>query len=173
MRMRLIQRILTGTAAILAVTAWLGTAGAQVQPTVSVVADPSVATIEGNCTGSPVATPGAFVFTRDETTGALTVPFTVGGDAVAGVDYEAIPDSVEFADGEGNAIVEVVPLGLGTAGPLTSVTVTIDPDPAYQVGSDATAAVRFLESTPSCIDPSPPAPAPAPAPVPLAPRFTG
>ena len=41
---------------------------------------------------------------------ALTVPYTIRGSAVNGVDYQTIDNSVHFAAGETTAQVDVLPL---------------------------------------------------------------
>lgn len=164
--------------ALLAVMASPAISSGQVLPTVAVGADPAVASASYDCLTTMDITPGAFVFTRDETTGSLTVAYTVGGDATAGVDYEPLAGSVEFADGEDTTVVSVVPLErlltLDTS-EVSTVTVTIDPGAGFQVGADDAATVEVRQSRSGCDFFEPPVtdPAPVPVPTPVAPHFTG
>ncbi|MCB0409354.1 MAG: gliding motility-associated C-terminal domain-containing protein [Flavobacteriales bacterium] len=48
-------------------------------------------------------------FTRPDTTGDLTVHFDIGGDAINGVDYNLIADSVTFLSGQDTASITITP----------------------------------------------------------------
>ncbi|MBY5162749.1 Ig-like domain-containing protein [Salsipaludibacter albus] len=53
---------------------------------------------------------GTFRLTRSDTTGPLTVGYTVAGTATAGNDYVALPGTASFADGQAQVDVTVSPL---------------------------------------------------------------
>ena len=116
---------------------------ARVVPTVSVIADPATALValQSSCGDDDLIEPGAFVFTRDDPTGPLPVGYTLGGDAVAGRDYAALPGAVAFADGQTSVTVPVEPLPT-LSGPSV-VTATVSARPGYRVGASGTASVAF------------------------------
>jgi hypothetical protein len=84
--------------------------------------------------------PGLFTLTRDVLIdSALTVHYTVGGTAVAGVDYRALPGSVTFQPGQTDVTIMVLPIG-GSGDKL--LTLTLAPDAAYLLGrSSGTVAI--------------------------------
>lgn len=93
-------------------------------------------------------TPGRFRFTRSgSTAAALTVTFTVTGTATSGVDYQALPVSVNFAAGSATADVLVNALNDGVSGESDeTVVVTVTDGASYDVGAPASATVTILGS---------------------------
>ena len=51
---------------------------------------------------------GEFLFSRSATSGPLTVSLTISGTAVNGTDYNSLPTTVSFADGQAAVSVPVV-----------------------------------------------------------------
>lgn len=118
-------------------------AAARVVPTVSVIADPATAVVvqQTSCGDDDLIEPGAFVFTRDDPTGPLPVGYTLGGDAVAGRDYAALPGEVAFADGQTSVTVPVVPPP--TLSGMAVLTAVVSARPGYRVGVTGTASVAL------------------------------
>ena len=68
---------------------------------------------------------GSFTFCRTgDRTNAYDVPYTIGGTAVAGQDYQALSGTVTIPAGEECASVEVVPLPSGSPKPLKTIEIT-------------------------------------------------
>ena len=61
------------------------------------------------------------------TTGALTVNYTVSGSATSGADYEAIPVTVTFNNGESEALIKVNVFDDTVAEPTKTVRVSLNP----------------------------------------------
>jgi hypothetical protein len=89
--------------------------------------------------------PGVFTLTRDVLLDtALTVHYTVGGSAVAGVDYSALPGSVTFQPGQSEVSIKVLPIG-GSGDKL--LTLTLTPSADYLLGrSGATVGISGVSS---------------------------
>jgi len=88
---------------------------------------------------------GSFLVTRTGNLNAVTVHYSVGGDAVGGMHYEALPGSITFAPGENAVEIPVIPLGEAGLTPSRSVVLTLTGDPAYELGSDTSAQVNVLK----------------------------
>lgn len=118
---------------------------------------------------------GQFVLTRSDATGDLTVTYavTLPGEAppptvaVPGEDYEPLPGSVTFADGESEVIIPVRILAFEPGGgePFGLVEVTVTDGSGYIVG-EATASffVTAADGSVACGEnlplPAPPEPDP-------------
>lgn len=104
--------------------------------------DPPVVSV----TASPPAskwgpTPGSFTFMRDHGYGAITVGFTLSGNAVAGVDYEPLPTSVSFTNGQLTQTLVVTPIAAPQDTNRESLTLTLAPGAGYTVGAPAAATL--------------------------------
>ncbi|MBN4061803.1 MAG: hypothetical protein COA57_15630 [Flavobacteriales bacterium] len=55
-------------------------------------------------------TQAVFTFTRSDTTSDLTITYTIGGNAIMGLDYDTIPDSVTIGQGQFSANLVITPL---------------------------------------------------------------
>ena len=89
--------------------------------------------------------PGTFTVHRASTAtnAALTVNFSVGGSAVAGLDYaNNLGTSVTFAPGASNATVVVTPIVNNASNADSSVTLTIIPG-SYVIGAPASATMTI------------------------------
>lgn len=110
------------------------------RPTVSVsVADRDAA--------EPGDDAGTFMITRTgSTTGPLTVDIAVGGTAVAGVDFAALPSSVTFPAGVNRLLIHVTPNADSFTEGIEDVTLGIVPNPSIYVGPYARAHVTIADS---------------------------
>ncbi|MFN3407786.1 MAG: LamG-like jellyroll fold domain-containing protein [Limisphaerales bacterium] len=113
-------------------------------PVVLTVAPPYPPVV--SVTASPPAskwgpTPGSFTFTRDHGYGAITVGFTLSGNAVAGVDYEPLPTSVTFTNGQLTQTLVVMPIAAPQDTNRESLTLTLSPGAGYTVGAPAAATL--------------------------------
>lgn len=84
-----------------------------------------------------LSTPGTILVSRVDTTGDLTINYTVSGTAVAGVNYVALPGKVVIPDGQNSATIEVFPLRAKDGD--HTVIVTLAPG-AYLLGATAVSA---------------------------------
>ena len=115
-----------------------------VKPTVSVVATDANASEQGS-------DPGTFTFTRTGNTGtALTVNFMLGGTATKWDDYRRpegdMPESVTILAGASSTILTVVAVDDNEVEGDETIVLTIATDPAYDVGSPATATVTIADN---------------------------
>lgn len=111
---------------------------------------PSLSTVTVSAS-DPTATKGddsaAFTITRvnGDWNQALTVQFTVGGTAVAGADYQSLGTSATIPANQPSVVVNVNPLSGGGGLCDSTVSLTIQPNAAYQVGSPASATVAIYD----------------------------
>jgi len=95
----------------------------------------------------PGANTGAFTFTRTgPTTSALTVYFSVDGTARNGLDYAAIPSSIEIPAGAANAVLTITPLDDTVFEAAERVALTLASDPNYSVGTTAPQNVTISDN---------------------------
>ncbi|MCU0772587.1 MAG: hypothetical protein MUE94_12590, partial [Verrucomicrobia bacterium] len=116
----------------------------------AIVAATNVINIEP---GAPVAnvtrsTPGSFVITRTGNLGALTLTYTVSGEATAGVHYAPLPGLVVLPPGAHSAEIPVTPLTDAGLDPSRGVVVTLSPGVGYALGSNTVARVNVLREVP-------------------------
>jgi Ca2+-binding RTX toxin-like protein len=108
--------------------------------TVSVAVSPLAANEDG-------ATNLVYTFTRSDSSGALTVNFSVGGTATFNTDYTQTgaatftppTGTVTFADGSSTATVTVDPTADSTVEPDETVILTVTAGTGYTVGAPASA----------------------------------
>ncbi len=86
---------------------------------------------------------GAFLLHRDDTNNDLTIKLAVGGSAISGTDYQALPSSVTIPAGFFSVGLSVNPLGGASAAPSRAVTLSILEDPAYDIGRPSKATVEI------------------------------
>jgi len=80
--------------------------------------------------------PGVFTLTRaGETVDPLTVYYTTGGTAVSGSDYNAIAGNVVIPSGTNSTVVTITPVPDALAEGDRTVTLSLNTDLAYSVGS--------------------------------------
>src|ERR1043166_3568451 len=87
----------------------------------------------------PVA--GAFQIARSGNLNSTTVNFATSGTATAGVDYAALPASVTIPLGANSAVVMVAPITNANALTSKLLTLTVQSNAAYVVGSPGRADV--------------------------------
>lgn len=113
--------------------------GVAAMPAVSVMAsDPSAAEAGRD--------PGSFVISRQgDTTEALTVNYTLGGSATAGVDFASPGGSVTILAGAASALVTIDPLDDATAEDAETIVLSLSASPAYDVAAPSSAAVTLAD----------------------------
>ena len=90
---------------------------------------------------------GVFTLTRDGLTSApLTVYYTLGGSAESGTDYAALTGSVTFAVSKTTATVTITPVDDAIYEGPEDVTLTLNADSAYTVGTTANASITITDS---------------------------
>ena len=126
---------------------------------------PTVTVVRGNdAWESPQpADKGTFIFSRDYTEGALTVNFSMSGDAEYGgtsSDYSsdagfttdpntgAVTGSVMFADGVGTAAVEITAIDDSVAEEREHVILTLTEGTGYALGTETEAKICIHDEAP-------------------------
>ena len=116
----------------------------------------SVIALDAQGSETPVGSnPASFAIQREgNTNAALSIRFSLGGSAIPGVDYLALPDTIPMAAGVTSAIVVITPINDALVEETETVTLTIEPPvcaavvppPAdcYVAGLLATASVTVL-----------------------------
>ena len=90
---------------------------------------------------------GVFTFTRSgDTTGSLTVNYSLGGNAVNGTDYTTLATSVTFAPGETSTNVTVAPIDDGISELTEKVVLSITPNASYALGIPTSATVAIADN---------------------------
>lgn len=83
-------------------------------------------------------------------TNTITVNYTIGGTASNGVDYFALPGSVDIQEGYDRAFIPIVPIDRGPAAGPKTVILTLASDtnipPDYLVGAPSRAEVLLLQT---------------------------
>lgn len=104
-------------------------------PVVSIEAiDPAASRVDGD--------PGQFLVSRNgESSGALTVHYTVSGTAVAGVDYQSLPGVVIIPDGEPSVTVDLRPILSQSNQSDTTINVKLSAMSEYRIDNFSHAAV--------------------------------
>lgn len=105
---------------------------------------------------------GQFTVSLDQTnnTGsAITINYTVGGTATAGVDYTSLPGTVSIPNGSSSATIIVVPVDDSTVESTETVLLTLTSGTGYTVGTPNSASVSILDND-SSVGTCPPDPSP-------------
>ena len=87
--------------------------------------------------------PGSITIEREGSPIPVTVHYSVGGDAVSGVDFEPLNGSVELSFGEREVVIPVHPRADPEAETDPRITLTLDQDPAYEVASASASVTIF------------------------------
>ena len=101
-------------------------------------------------TGTAVAnvttrSPGSFRVTRSGNINPLTVHYSVFGDAVPGVDYQPLPGTVTLPMGINSVEIPVIPLDGAVLAPSKGVTLILQPDVSYALGTNVMMTVSVLK----------------------------
>ncbi len=92
--------------------------------------------------------PATLVFTRDgDLTAALTARIALSGTAVAGLDFDAPPLTIDFAAGSATTTLSLVALSDGLAETTESVVVTVLAGDTVVVGAPSSAGVNIIDVT--------------------------
>jgi hypothetical protein len=78
----------------------------------------------------------------------MTVNFTLEGSASNGVDYLALPASVEIPAGETVALIKIDPISDGLTETFETVVLTLQPQAQYEVGVSNSAMVYIIDPIP-------------------------
>ncbi|MEO6035565.1 MAG: Ig-like domain-containing protein [Verrucomicrobiota bacterium] len=118
-----------------------------VVPVVSIVASDSSAS-------EPGENKGTFKIYRSNTTGPLTVFYTIAGSAANGVDYFYVPESITIPAGLSHAEIVISPLDDTVVEGSETVLLTLKSNSAYRLESPTSAMVtiednEFVNSPPS------------------------
>lgn len=117
----------------------VGSGGGTTLPTITVQAT-TPTTAEGG-------TQGQFTVTRSgNTTGAVTVNYTMSGGASNGTDYTQLPGSVTLAAGVTLGMIPVLPVDDQAVEGNESVVTTLNPNAAYTLGSPSSATVTITDN---------------------------
>jgi len=121
------------------------TAGLANQNVVTVVATDPETTEPLNAT-TPPSDLGVITFQRGGflSFSAITVPISVSGTAVAGVDYVALPSSITFQPGVNSVSVKITPIYNPAALSGRTVTVTAQAGGGYTLGTPSSASVAIF-----------------------------
>jgi uncharacterized protein (DUF1800 family) len=96
------------------------------------------------------ANPGTITVTRTgDTSGPLTVNYTVGGSAVNGIDYQGLPGSVTIGAYESSAAIVVTPNPTLSQSASSTVVLTLNSGGNYTVGATPTATVTIQNIPPT------------------------
>ena len=87
--------------------------------------------------------PGEFVVFRSGGIAPLTVPYTVSGSAIPGVDYETLSGQISIPGAARSARIVIRPLLDGIVETPENVSLTLLPGAAYQLGSPANASLTI------------------------------
>jgi Calx-beta domain len=136
------------------------TVGSPSSATVTIVsndtAPPSLPTVTISAsipTATEGGTAGRFTVSRTgSTAGALTANYTVGGTAIAGSDYAALPGSVVIPAGASSATIAVTPTNDTGVESNETVVVTLKANTAYTVGSPSSATVTIVSNDHVTVD---------------------
>ena len=88
--------------------------------------------------------PGSFRVTRSGNLNRVTVRYSVGGNAVPGVDYSPLDGTITLPVGANAAVISVIPLDNSGNVLSKSVTLTLLPDAAYGLGTNVTESVNVI-----------------------------
>ena len=112
----------------------------RVVPTISLAATDAAASETGPDTGT-------FTITRaDDLVGALEVLYTVSGTAANGTDYDAIPTSVIFADGQETATVTITPVDDDLGEGNETVILTLAESEDYRIATPGGQTVTIADN---------------------------
>ncbi|HRO75677.1 MAG TPA: choice-of-anchor L domain-containing protein [Crocinitomicaceae bacterium] len=86
----------------------------------------SVATVSGDNTVIEGCSQADIIFTRpkEQSDTAMTVIYELGGNAIEGVDYEALPNPIQFEAGKDSLTISLIPIKDGVTEGVDSVIIT-------------------------------------------------
>ncbi|HUU82275.1 MAG TPA: Calx-beta domain-containing protein, partial [Phycisphaerae bacterium] len=108
-------------------------------PTVTLSATDADAAEEGQDTGT-------FTVSRDQTSGALVVKYSVGGSAASGDYEETLSGQVTIPDGQASAPITITPVDDSEVEGAETVQLTLTADAAYTIGSPSSDTVTIADN---------------------------
>ncbi|WP_038172465.1 Calx-beta domain-containing protein [Verrucomicrobium sp. BvORR106] len=121
---------------------------ALISGTVKIIDDetPVVTIAATDATGNENGDPIRFTLTRTgSTTQELVVHYAVGGEALHGADYLALPGFVTFAQGSATAVVDLFPVQDSHGEPAQSVSLQLRSSTQYILGSPSNASASIVD----------------------------
>ncbi len=106
---------------------------------VTIVATDDAASEEGSDTGT-------FTVTRSDTSGDLTVNYTVSGSATNGSDFNSLSGSVVIPSGQSTATLTVIPIDDSDIEFNEDVTITLASGTGYTIGGSDNATVTIADN---------------------------
>jgi hypothetical protein len=95
----------------------------------------------------PNGQPAVFTVSRTgSTTSALTVAYTLGGTAVNGTDYAALPGSVTIPAGASSATITISPTNYSTPVGNKTVTLTLNSSSGFALGTQSSASAVIIDN---------------------------
>jgi len=88
----------------------------------------TVATVSGDTTIIEGCTNANFIFTRpsNDVADTLLINYTITGDAIEGIDFNFLPDTIIFLPGEDSVIINLTPFQDGVTEGFESVIITVE-----------------------------------------------
>lgn len=88
----------------------------------------SVATVSGDTNIVEGCTDANFIFTRPagQLNDTLMINYSISGNAIEGIDYNYLPDTIIFMPGEDSVIINLVPIQDGITEGFESVSITVE-----------------------------------------------
>jgi hypothetical protein len=86
---------------------------------------------------------GSFTITRDHPIGSISVPYTIAGTAVPGVDYTAISNNIALPDGVLSQTITVSPIAAAPDGISETVVLTLSASATHTLGSPSSASLTI------------------------------
>lgn len=126
--------------------------GPQAEATVQLLDSPFILPIveinvTDDTTTEGVADPAQFRFSRTEnTSGDLTIYYSVSGSATPGLDYDTLSGSIVIPDNQTEVFLDLQAIADTEHEPLETLTLTLVEDQTYQLGSQTKATVQLLDS---------------------------
>jgi hypothetical protein len=98
--------------------------------------------------GEGAASTSAFAVTRSNSSGMLTVGFTLSGTATSGMgqDYQITPAYVQFMHGQSTVNLNVAPNNDSTSEPTETIICTLNSGSGYTVGNPSSATINLLDN---------------------------
>lgn len=107
----------------------------------------TIAATDASATEGSTADTGTFTVSRaGNTSGALTVFYSVGGTAINGTDYVSLSGSVAIPTGQSSAPIVVTTIDDSNFEGNETVVIALSANAAYTVGANASATVTIIDN---------------------------
>jgi len=91
-------------------------------------------------------TPAQFVIFRSGNIDPISVPYTLSGTALPGVDYHPLSGSIQFAAGQTRAELNLTAMANGIAEPVANVILNLESLSGYDLGNPRSATITIDDS---------------------------